>query len=336
MEQWKDIWQQIRASAFEPIRHFIEPQERVFVLYLGSGLLCALIVFALARRRDPAGTPRRLFDYLFPRRIYLHPSAIADYKFFLVDRILSFLAVPYFVVLSVTIAGPCFSLLEAMFGTATAPILHPGFATTLVITLGSVLAIDLALWWIHYLHHRIPVLWEFHKVHHSAEVMTPLTAYRMHPVEVILNLNLTGIVAGVTFAIFQYLTANSVTMFLVAGVDIISFLFYVIGFNLRHSHIPMAYPRVLSFLFVSPWMHQVHHSLEKRHLDRNMGFIFAFWDWLFGTLYIPKPGETFAIGLDSGEAPKFHKLHALYLLPFRNIVARLSDGAAAKSSSKAP
>ena len=336
MEQWNDLWQQLRASAFEPIRHFIDPEERVFVLYLGSGLLCALIVFALARRRDPAGTPRRLIAYLLPRRIYLHPSAIADYKFFLVDRILSFLAVPYFVVLSVTVAGPFFRLLETMFGPATTSVLHPGFATTLIITLGSVLAIDLALWWIHYLHHRIPVLWEFHKVHHSAEVMTPLTAYRMHPVEVVLNLNLTGAVNGVTFAIFQYLTANSVSMFLVAGVDIVSFLFYVVGFNLRHSHIPMAYPRALSHLFVSPWMHQVHHSLEKRHLDKNMGFIFAFWDWLFGTLYIPARGETFTIGLDSGEAPKFHKLLALYLLPFRNIVSRLSDGAAAKSSRKAP
>lgn len=334
MENWQDIWQQIRASAFEPIRHFTAPEERVFVLYLGSALLCAVVVFAMARWRDPAGTPRRLFAYLFPRRIYLHASAMADYKFFLVDRVLSFLAVPYFVVVAAVTADPTLRLIESIFGPATVPILQPGFASTLIITLGSVLAIDFALWWIHYLHHRIPVLWEFHKVHHSAEVMTPLTAYRMHPVEIILNLNLTSLVGGITFAIFQYLTADSLIIYTVAGVDIVTFLFYVIGFNLRHSHIPMAYPRLVSCLFVSPWMHQVHHSLEKRHLDKNMGFIFAIWDWLFGTLYIPKSGETFAIGLESGEAPKFHSVHALYLRPFRNIIARLSESAAAKSSRK--
>ena len=334
MELWQDFWRQIRESVFEPVRHFVDPGERVFVLYLGTGLLCAIIVFALARRRDPVGMPRGLLAYLFPRRIYLHPSAIADYKFFVVDRVLSFLLVPFFVVLAVVVANPTFRLLEAMFGPATSPILKPGIVTGLVMTLGTALAIDLALWWIHYLHHRVPVLWEFHKVHHSAEVMTPLTAYRMHPVEVILNFNVTGIVSGITFATFQYLTADSGALYLVAGVDAVSFLFYVVGFNLRHSHIPMAYPRSLSHILVSPWMHQVHHSQEKRHLDKNMGFIFAFWDWMFGTLYVPARGETFAIGLDSGEAPKFHSVSALYARPFRNIMARLSEHAAAKSSQK--
>lgn len=322
MDYWQDLWQQLRVSALEPIRHFIDPEERVFVLYLVSGLLCAVIVHALARRRNPAGTPRRLLAYLFPRQIYLHPSAVADYKFFLIDRILSFLAVPFFVIVPIFIANPVFHLLEATFGPVETPILAPGVATTLLITLVTVLAIDLALWWIHYLHHRVPVLWEFHKVHHSAEVMTPITAYRMHPVEIILNFNLTNIVTAVTLAVFGYLTGDAIASYQVVGINVVMFLFYVVGFNLRHSHVPMAYPRLVSYLLVSPWMHQVHHSVEKRHLDKNMGFIFSIWDWMFGTLYIPARDETFAIGLDSGEAPQFHHVGALYLLPFRNIIAR--------------
>lgn len=318
----------------EPTRYFVDPNERLFVLYLGTSLFCAAIVFALARRRQVAGTPRRFLAYLFPREVYLHPSAMADYKFFVIDRILSFLAIPFFVVLSVLIAGPTFRLLETVFGPADVAILPRGVPTTLLITLVTVLLIDLALWWIHYLHHRIPLLWEFHKVHHSAEVMTPITAYRMHPVEIILNFNLTNLVGGVSFAVFQYLTAGAVITYEVVGVNVVMFLFYVVGFNLRHSHIPMTYPRLVSYLFVSPWMHQVHHSQEKRHIDKNMGFIFSLWDWMFGTLYIPARDEKFALGLDSGEASKFHNVGALYLLPFRNILARLGEQATAKSTNK--
>jgi hypothetical protein len=51
------------------------------------------------------------------------------------------------------------------------------------------------------------------------------------------------------------------------------------------------YGSVISQVLVSPWMHQVHHSRETRHLDMNMGFIFSFWDRLFGTLYVPKKDE---------------------------------------------
>jgi sterol desaturase/sphingolipid hydroxylase (fatty acid hydroxylase superfamily) len=336
MSDWQYPWQQLLKSLYEPVRFFVDPTERLHVLYLATGVICALVVFAIARRRNPDGTPRRFLAYLFPKAIYLHPSAKADYRFFLVDRVLSFLILPFFVILIPAVAVPVYHGLEAVFGAPTAPILAPGLATNIFITLVAALAVDLALWWIHYLHHRIPVLWEFHKVHHSAEVMTPITAYRMHPVEIILNFNLTAAVSGVVFALFQYLTANTGEVYYIVGVDVVTFAFLLFGFSLRHSHVPMAYPHGISHIFVSPWMHQVHHSCEKRHLDKNMGFIFAFWDWMFGTLYIPARGETFAIGLDSGEAPKFHSVTAMYLRPFRKILG-LADadgrGASARKSS---
>jgi len=334
MEIWNNFWPQLKALLAEPLRYFTDPGERMFVLYLGSALVCAIVVYIVARRRDPAGTPDRILRYLFPRRVFFHPSAKADYAFFIVDRILSFVFIPFFVLLVPMVGDPVYRLLVAVLGEPTAPLLAPGIATNLLLTLVSVMAVDLALWWIHYLHHRIPVLWEFHKVHHSAEVMTPVTAYRMHPVEIILNLNLTGIVSGVMIAVFQYLTAHAAIVYTVVGVDIVTFLFLLFGFNLRHSHIPMAYPRALSYLFVSPWMHQVHHSCERRHVDKNMGFIFAFWDWAFGTLYVPRRGETFALGLDNGEAPKFHSVRAMYLRPFRNIFDRLGHQDAPNSSPK--
>jgi sterol desaturase/sphingolipid hydroxylase (fatty acid hydroxylase superfamily) len=334
MEISSKFWPELKALLGEPIRYFTDPVERLFLVYLASALLCAVIVYAIARVRDPQRTPARLIDYLFPRRVFFHPSAKADYAFFIVDRILSFLFIPFTVLLVPMVATSIYKLLVAIWGEPTVPILAPGLATNLLLTFVLVLAVDFALWWVHYLHHRIPVLWEFHKVHHSAEVMTPITAYRVHPVEIILNLNLTGIVTGIIIASFEYLTAHAAIIYTVVGVDVITFLFFLFGFNLRHSHIPMAYPRALSHIFVSPWMHQVHHSNEKRHIDKNMGFIFAIWDWAFGMLYVPHRGETFSLGLDSDETSKFHSVGALYLRPFRNIIHRLNQQDAANSTPK--
>jgi len=36
----------------------------------------------------------------------------------------------------------------------------------------------------------VPFLWEFHKVHHSANVLTPITAFRVHPVDTWLFANM--------------------------------------------------------------------------------------------------------------------------------------------------
>src|SRR5690606_17405268 len=48
-------------------------------------------------------------------------------------------------------------------------------------TLSLALCYDLATWIAHWLHHRVPRLWALHKLHHTAEVLSPLTAFRHHP-----------------------------------------------------------------------------------------------------------------------------------------------------------
>jgi sterol desaturase/sphingolipid hydroxylase (fatty acid hydroxylase superfamily) len=47
----------------------------------------------------------------------------------------------------------------------------------------QVVLFDLGYWIAHRTMHEIPLLWEFHKTHHAAEVLTPLTAARAHPIE---------------------------------------------------------------------------------------------------------------------------------------------------------
>ncbi len=62
----------------------------------------------------------------------------------------------------------------------------PSLAVTAVTIVLTFLAIELGYWTAHFAMHRIPALWEFHKVHHSAEVLTPLTEWRQHPLELML------------------------------------------------------------------------------------------------------------------------------------------------------
>ena len=39
---------------------------------------------------------------------------------------------------------------------------------------------------LHYMMHRVPLLWRVHKIHHSATILTPLTFFRIHPIESLL------------------------------------------------------------------------------------------------------------------------------------------------------
>jgi sterol desaturase/sphingolipid hydroxylase (fatty acid hydroxylase superfamily) len=318
-----DIWDTFWHALKDPLRYPVDIHERIYIGYLASAFIFAIFVYQYLRRQDPESVPRNVLAYLFPKRIYFHKSAIADYKFFLVDRVVLALTLPLVALLIDPIADQTAALLAGSLGPAARP-WNPHSPWVLAgATLSQIVLVDFVLFYFHYLFHKFPVLWEFHKVHHSAEVMTPVTAYRMHPVEVVLEMNATAIASGVLYGCFAYMTAGSHPQIVLFGINAVQFAFYVIAFNLRHSHIPLGYGRIVSQVFVSPWMHQLHHSRETPHLDKNMGFIFSFWDRMFGTLYIPRRGESFALGLHSGEHVRFHGVSALYFRPFANLARRL-------------
>jgi sterol desaturase/sphingolipid hydroxylase (fatty acid hydroxylase superfamily) len=317
------IWQTIWAALRDPFRYPVDINEQLYWGYLLSSLLLAVAVHAYLRRHRAEQTPKSFLAYLFPKKIYLHKSAIADYQFFLTSRIVLALAVPVMLVAVTPVVDITEAGLTGLLGRFDNPWDARAPWVLALSMLSQVVLTDFVLFYMHYIFHKVPTLWEFHKVHHSAEVMTPVTAYRTHPVEVVINLYVTVLTTGLLFGLFGYLTDGGRPGFTIFGINAIQFAFYVIGFNLRHSHVPLTYGSLLSQIFVSPWMHQVHHSRETRHLDRNMGFIFSFWDRLFGTLYVPNRDEPpYALGLTNGEHVHFHNLAALYFRPFANLARR--------------
>jgi len=189
-------------------------------------------------------------------------------------------------------------------------------ALGVVLTLTLFVVDDFLRWYVHFLFHRIPELWEFHKVHHSAEVLNFATAERHHPVEVLITVTVLTTAYGIINGIFIALFGEHVTVTSVAGANIFLFVFNLAGGALRHSPFWISFgPRAEKWV-ISPAMHQIHHSDKVEHYDRNMGGSLAVWDRMFGTLHIPRGREIEGFGIGE-ETRDFRSMEVIMLRPFQ-------------------
>lgn len=290
-----------------------EPRLRGALLASTAGAVLIIYLFSAPARRSVRG----FVEFLLPRRVYLHPSAVLDYKFFVVNQlVMGHLQLGRWVAAAVGllfVSDTVRSLLALAIGPGPTHAV-PTLTATLAFTAATLLAWDFGKWVAHYATHKIPALWEFHKVHHASEVLTPISAFRAHPIDIMIDfifrLVMTGIVAGV----FAHFYPNGITQLTILGFNGIAFVIYYWIAHLQHSHVALGYGRMSRFM-VSPVMHQVHHSCEARHWDKNFGFLFGVWDWMFGTLYVPRRDEPFRLGLPEGSA-KYRTIRDLYFTPF--------------------
>ena len=293
--------------------------QRISYGYLLSSLGIALTIYALwARRKGKAFSLRGAFQFIFPKHVWQHPFAWLDLRYFFVSRLAkALIIVPiglYVGVLIFVWAQQGFSSLipSPLFSSASVNALSLS-----LITIFLVMAADFLAFLMHRLQHRIPFLWEFHKVHHSALVMHPITNYREHFVDPLLAFLAFQIFSSVYVALVTVLLGYQPATPTILGVGIGTFLFSLIAYHLRHSHIWLAYkPYWLGYLFISPAHHQLHHSKEARHIDKNFGFIFSFWDWAFSTLYLPREREKFRFGLSDNSEYDYSTIWRMLWVPF--------------------
>lgn len=297
------------------------PSQKAFWLYLlGAFVISGATWLFFSRREEsarPDGIEKGFLGFLFDPAVWWHRSAQQDYLYFMLNALIYYGIVAQLLVSGHVFIGAFGHFLDAAFGARETPVFAPSAATAAAYTLAVVLTIDLAVWTTHYLQHRIALLWQFHQVHHSAEVLTPATVYRMHPVDLFFTGIVTTGLIGLAIAGFTYLTQSKPSEITVMNVNILIFAFYLVGYNLRHSHVWLAYPQWLSHILISPAQHQIHHSVERRHWDRNMGLVFAVWDWAFGTLYVPKGYEKLRYGINSDAPNPFASVTEIYVKPFR-------------------
>lgn len=307
------------------------PEKRIYWPHLLGAAGLATYVWA----RHVRGR-RSLFGYLFAKEVWWHRSAREDYALILARAVLGALvAAP-----AVLAIVPAAARLSVWLGATLGPSPLPALGRTevaMAFTVASFAADDFTRFLLHYLAHRVPFLWELHKVHHSAEVMTPFTVHRVHPIEAWLN----GVRGSVTTAgiagCFAWGFPGRITGFEILGVAALGFVWSLFGSNLRHSQVWLSYGRALEHVFISPAQHQIHHSREPRHYDRNFGSAFAVWDWMFGTLYVPVTRERLSFGLPAAVRNHAPGVVAMLIEPvlaaLRHLLPRRRARAALDSSS---
>jgi sterol desaturase/sphingolipid hydroxylase (fatty acid hydroxylase superfamily) len=212
---------------------------------------------------------------------------------------LPFLAAPVLFLVSASGATLSYVLLVPLVGE---PDLARKIADPAIMVLAALTAFafgDFSLYWTHRLFHRYPLLWRAHRMHHAPEILTPITAFRFWPHEQIVHSSAAAFLNGFGVGLATTLAGAGVTPLTLLGANAFSLVWNLAFAHLRHSHVALPFPRWLSYVLVSPHMHQVHHSVEERHHDRNFATVFALWDWIFGTLYLPDPKERFRFGLEA-------------------------------------
>lgn len=277
-----------------------EPQSRLYwshllvtLLLVGGWCVTRPRVIQMWRQGDYSRLSRYLLRLLFSSKYWWHPSARTDYLLFLFNGILKSLFLVWTLGFSFHVARGTWNLLEYLF---PSPQFSLGSLPLALFTLLAFIFDDFLRFFHHYLSHKVSWLWYFHRVHHSAEVLTPITLFRTHPLESLMGSFRNGLSQGVISGLFVYFFQTPLTLWTVMGVNILGFVFNLLGANLRHSHIPLHFGPFWGRIFISPLAHQIHHSVKKEHHDKNFGVSLAIWDQLFGSWYQPKAQEKLHFG----------------------------------------
>jgi sterol desaturase/sphingolipid hydroxylase (fatty acid hydroxylase superfamily) len=135
----------------------------------------------------------------------------------------------------------------------------------------SFLIIDLYMYCWHRSMHTLPLAWRFHRLHHEDRSMNVSTAYRFHPIEIIIS------------------TIPKLSLIWLLGIPSNFVLIYELVFTvivaLHHSNvaIPASIDRILARAIVTPNYHRIHHSQVVAETNSNYGSVFTWWDRLFHT-----------------------------------------------------
>lgn len=255
-------------------------------------LLPAVLVAWVVYRRQ--GLRGGVWRWLVPRRIWLHPSHMIDLQLFLVSRIFAAIGLIGALTLTTLVAAGVAAMVPA-------PLIAAQSLSPVLLALLLWVPTDFASYWVHRLYHRWSVIWPLHAVHHSAAVMTPVTTYRQHPLGMVLTTLAHSLIVGLLQGVLLGTLGPETEIATIAGIN----AFFVAAnaglAALHHSHVWLSYGPVLEHIVISPAQHQIHHSDDPRHHDRNFGNSLALWDWMFGTLYVIRGREELSFGL-SGKA----------------------------------
>ncbi|MEL6557395.1 MAG: sterol desaturase family protein [Bacteroidota bacterium] len=175
------------------------------------------------------------------------------------------------------------------------------------VVLGVLLMDLIGAYLIHWTEHKVKWMWRFHVVHHSDTSVDVTTGLRHHPGETVFRIG---------FTILAVLIIGAPM-----GVIMLYQSLSVLFAHITHANIkmPKKVDDLLSYVFITPYMHKVHHHFEQPLTDTNYGNIFSIWDRLFGTFAKVDDMSEITYGIDTHMDPSQNtSLKTLLKTPFGN------------------
>lgn len=182
--------------------------------------------------------------------------------------------------------------------------IRPSLLPEPAVLVADLILLDLWSYWLHRAYHEVPLMRRFHRVHHLDEHLDTTSAVRFHPGEVALSALLR--MAPITLAAIPFSHVVIFETVLLAG----SF------FHHSNVRLPGAVERFISWVFVTPSIHWVHHHAVPQDTNSNYAAVFSLWDRLFGSKSPSKRTPEMKIGL-ADVADK--SVIGLLLAPFRPV-----------------
>ena len=176
-----------------------------------------------------------------------------------------------------------------------------------VAALAGFLILDLVIYAQHVAFHHVPWLWRLHRMHHADLDIDVTTGVRFHPIEILISM-------GIKIAVIMAFGIPAI------GVFVFEVMLNATSmFNHSNARMPAWLDRILRLIVVTPDMHRVHHSIERRETDSNFGFNLPWWDWLFRTYRRePQAGhQSMTIGIPMFRDPRELRLDRMLTQPFR-------------------
>ncbi|MBT8293909.1 MAG: sterol desaturase family protein [Eudoraea sp.] len=130
------------------------------------------------------------------------------------------------------------------------------------------IVIDFAGYWNHRLSHHINFFWNQHVIHHSSEEFNLACALRQSVSNLIGYFPLLLLPAAL-------LGVPSKVIAILAPIHLFAQFWY------HTQHIgKMGW---LEYVIVTPSQHRVHHAINPKYIDKNLGQVLCIWDRMFGT-----------------------------------------------------
>ena len=93
----------------------------------------------------------------------------------------------------------------------------------------------------------------------------------MHPVDTIIFSNILALTAAAASGFTNYALGDTSYQYALSGTNVILIVFIHLYVHLQHTELWIRFGGVFGRIFLSPAHHQVHHSDNPAHFNRNLG-----------------------------------------------------------------